>query len=100
MHQNFKMKINFQNTKTQKASLTILFYVSAALIIFLLDIATPSGPCTPGLGILSFMLLPFISSVLLFKNFKKTYKGDKNNKLPLLIHFLFLVGFVIYLKLV
>ena len=94
------MKIDFKNTLTRKTGLTILFYVSAASLIFILDKATPSGPCTPGLGILAFMLLPFISSFLLISNFVKTYKGDKTNKFSLLIHFLFLIGFVIYLKVV
>ena len=92
------MKIDFKNSLTRKTSLTLLFYIFAALIIFLLNKATPSGPCTPGLGILAFMLLPFISSLLLVRNFIKTYKGDKTNKFSLLIHFLFIIGFVVYLK--
>lgn len=79
------MKTDMKNSLTRKTGLTLLFYVVAALTIFLLNEATPSGPCTPGLGILAFMLLPFISSTLLVRNFIKTNKGDKTNKFSLLL---------------
>ena len=72
----------------------------AAILIYLLEKSSPSGPCTLGLGILSFLLLPFISAILLIVNFIKTYKGDKTNKVSALLHFIFVIGFFIYLKLV
>ncbi len=94
------MKIDFTNPSTKKICLTILFYLIAAISIYVLEESSPSGPCTPGLGILSFMLLPFISAILLIINFIKTYKGDKTNKVSTLIHFIFIIGFFVYLKFV
>jgi hypothetical protein len=39
---------------------TILFYVILLSVIHLLDRYSPSGPCTPGLGMLAFILTPLM----------------------------------------
>lgn len=92
------MKINFKSPSVKRICLAVLFYLVAAITISLLMKAAPGGPCVPGLGILGFMLLPFISAILFIVNFIKAYKGDKTYNVPVLIHFIFIVGFFILLS--
>jgi hypothetical protein len=82
----------------KKVGLTLLFYSLAATSIYLLNKAEPSGPCTPGLGIMLLLLLPFISAVLFVVNSIKTYKGSKSNMLSAVIHLLVVIGFIVFLE--
>jgi hypothetical protein len=57
---------------------TLLFYAAATIVIILLSVVSPNGPCVPGLGVLSFFLLFFIAAILLMINFYQTVsKGNK-----------------------
>lgn len=94
------MKINITKLWTRPIFKTVLFYIIAGLAIYFLENIVPSGPCTPGLGILALLLLPFISGILFAVNFVKRYKGQKEFGYSALMHFVVIVAFVIYLKLV
>ena len=84
----FKRKV-FKNVL-----LTIAFYSIAALVIYLLDKQSPSGPCTPGLGALAFILTIAISAILLFLNVYKTIYKDIANFSSILVH---LIAWTIFL---
>ena len=76
-----------QNTLTLKiVRPTLLFYIVAAATIFGLEKFSPSGPCTPGLGVLSFFLLIPITVGLLLHNIYLTLKVDKRNRMNVIIH--------------
>ena len=83
---------------TNKGILTLLFYAVAFISIYILNEVSPSGPCTPGAGILLVILLPALSIVLLIYNINKTLKGNKMNKTPALIHFIALLLMAIFIK--
>jgi hypothetical protein len=60
---------------------TILFYVILLPVIYLLDRYSPSGPCTPGLGMLVFILTPlmvafgFAISIAGLARGRRSFKG-------------------------
>lgn len=56
---------------------TLIFYAIAAVTIILLEKLSPSGPCTPGLGVLSFFLLIPVSAGLLLRSVFLTFSKDK-----------------------
>ncbi len=93
------MKIDFSDPTTKKVLVTILFYVIAGFVIFFLNEASPSGPCTPGPGILALLLLPVISAIRLVVNVVKVYQGNRSSRGSAMIHFVFLTGFFSFLKL-
>ena len=92
------MKIDFRNPILKKVGLTLFFYFVYGIAIYLLEKVMPSGAHTPGLGLLAFILLPIVSLVLFIINLSKTYKGDKAYKFSALVHLLFIIGFLIFLK--
>jgi ABC-type Na+ efflux pump permease subunit len=63
-----------------------------------LEEVMPSGAHTPGLGLLAFIFLPIISLVLIIYNLSKAHKIEKAYKYSALIHMLFIIGFLILLK--
>jgi hypothetical protein len=65
---------------------TIIFYLIAATVVFTLDKISPSGPCTPGLGILSLFCVVVICFGLLIKNIYLSFKKDKMNLPVALFH--------------
>jgi hypothetical protein len=65
---------------------TLLFYAIALTIVYLLDKISPTGPCTPGLGIISFMCLIPISIVLVIRNIYLAVKIDKSNFIVAIMH--------------
>lgn len=65
---------------------TLLFYIVAATTVYILEKVSPSGPCTPGLGVLSFFLLIPIVVGLLLRNVYLTIKVDKKNLIKVVIH--------------
>ncbi len=87
----------FSKKGIRKIVLTLVFYLIAFVSFSLLNKASPSGPCTPGLGIMSLLLLPFISAVLFIINIIKAAKGNKTNTISAIIHLLVVVGFFIIL---
>lgn len=94
------MKLDIIKLWTKPVFKTGLFYLLAGLAIYFLDNIAPSGPCTPGPGIFALILLPLISGILFAINFVKRYKGQKEFGYSALIHFVVIVAFVIYFKLV
>ncbi len=80
------------NTMTYKTIWpTLLFYTLAIITIFLLQRFSPSGPCTPGLGALSFLLFIPTVAILFLRNIYLTLKVDKVYWVNLMIHFIALV---------
>ncbi|MEO6135024.1 MAG: hypothetical protein ABIP35_07720 [Ginsengibacter sp.] len=65
---------------------TLLFYAVAIAAVYILGKFSPSGPCTPGLGALSFFLLIPIAAVLLLRNIYLTIKVDKANLINIILH--------------
>ena len=70
----------------KRTTLTLSYYVMAALVLFLLNDAYPSGPCTPGPGIMGFFLLIPLSIALLIRNIYVTTKVGRDNLLATIIH--------------
>ena len=65
---------------------TLLFYAAAAAVIFILNRISPSGPCTPGMGILAFfLLLPTIIGLLL-RNIYLAVKINRINTANAVLH--------------
>jgi hypothetical protein len=80
------LKIDFQNPGVKKVRLTIIFYLIALLLFFLLEEIEPTGPCTPGLGIIGLIFLPYLSLVLFVINFIMVFRGKIENKYSAIIH--------------
>jgi hypothetical protein len=70
---------------------TIGFYIVAFVAILVLNVLSPSGPCTPGLGILVFILLLITGVVLLIKNIFHFLTRQASNGIVILLHFSVLV---------
>ncbi|MBS1914836.1 MAG: hypothetical protein JST87_01095 [Bacteroidetes bacterium] len=85
----------FSQTGIRKIAQTISFYLIAIFGFDFLEKLSPSGPCTPGAGIMGFLFLPFIIAILLGVNAYKFFKGDKTNFISMLLHILALLGYVI-----
>lgn len=77
---------------------TAIFYGIAIGCILLSEYLVPSGPCTPGLGILLALFLPIISFVLLLKNTFIFFKGNNKVVGSLFIHLIAIVILIWYLK--
>jgi hypothetical protein len=73
---------------------TIGFYVAVTILFFWADHVSPSGPCTPGAGILMFLFLPFVSAILLFITLTFVARGRKSQIIPAIVHGLVLLGFI------
>jgi hypothetical protein len=69
---------------------TLVFYFASFALGFLLEKISPTGPCTPGLGVLWFLFLPFISFGLLIKN-SLGWKGP--NKVAATLHLIACIAF-------
>lgn len=65
---------------------SLLFYAFAAAAIFILNRFSPSGPCTPGMGILAFFLLLPTIIVLLLRNIYLAVKVDRINIANAVLH--------------
>ncbi|GEM_PF-1414512 len=65
---------------------TLIFYVVTATIIYILDKVSPSGPCTPGLGVLSFFFLIPIVVALLLRNIYAAFTTDKKKFITAIMH--------------
>ena len=92
------MKVNLRNPIHKKVGFTILFYVVSGIVIYFMNKLAPSGAHVPGLGVITFFLLPIVSFILLLANLFENYFGNKTTIIPALIHFVYIVGFVTYLK--
>ena len=85
------------NPTYRKLILSLSFYLFAILALFYFRKTSPSGPCTPGLDMISFLLLILTIPILTIINVIKTYRGDKSNKPSTIVHAIALLTMIIYL---
>jgi uncharacterized membrane-anchored protein len=89
---------SYRNSVIKNVGLTLLFYGAYALLVFVTDKNSPSGPCTPGIGIMLLLLLPFVSGILCLKKFIKARAGDTSNHVSAVIHLVVVAVFIILFK--
>ncbi len=89
------MKLNLKTPTARKTGITLLFYLIVAILIIVLNKTDSSGPCNPSSGIMIFMLLPFVSTILALFNLNIFYKGKKEYKNPILIHVGVIVTYIL-----
>jgi hypothetical protein len=86
------------NNKTVKNTvLTLLFYGLYFLLSYIAEYFVKSGPCTPGLGILLLIFLPFLSLFLCIASLIRYFSYQKKYvRFSLIIHSVMLVLFFVY----
>ena len=87
-----------ENLYLKNALFTIGFYLLLLIVSYFLDIYSPSGPCTPGLGATILLALPFISGVMLMINIFRYFLYKKELIISILIHLLIFISLLIYIK--
>jgi len=87
----------FSRKGIRKIVIIVLLYAVAFIAFPLLEKTSPSGPCTPGLGIMEIFLLPFISGFLFIISSIKVSRGNKTSFVPAMIHLIVVIGFLILL---
>ncbi len=87
-----------ENLYLKNALFTIGFYLLLLIVSYFLDIYSPSGPCTPGLGAAILLALPFISGVMLMINIFRYFLYKKELLSSIIIHFLIFVSLLIFIK--
>ena len=90
--------IKIENLYLKNALFTIGFYFLLLIASYLLNIVSPSGPCTPGLGVAILLGLPFISGFLLAINIFRYFIYKKELIISILIHLLIIISLLIYIK--
>jgi hypothetical protein len=70
----------------KRTALTAGYYIISFTLLFILNDASPSGPCTPGLAIVGFIAMIPVSILLLFRNIYVTTKVGRENLLATVIH--------------
>ena len=65
---------------------TVCFYAFMTVLIIGGEYISPSGPCTPGLGILPLLLLPFLSAGLFLVALIRAIKGHRSQLIPAVLH--------------
>lgn len=78
--------MTFNHKSIRNAVLTILFYVVAALAVCQLNKVSPSGPCTPGMGLLLFVLVLGVSFMLLVYNLYQVIFKDRRYLHSMIVH--------------
>jgi hypothetical protein len=81
--------------QAKKILKTLVFYISFGLIATILEKQSPSGPCTPGLGVLAFLLLIPISLGLCIYNFVRAKQNDRSNLPSAIIHLVFFLALLV-----
>lgn len=87
-----------ENLYLKNALFTIGFYFLLLIVSYFLDIISPSGPCTPGLGALILLALPFISGLMLIINVFRYFLYKKELISSIIIHFLIFGSLLIFIK--
>ncbi len=87
-----------ENLYLKNALFTIGFYLMLLIASYVLDIFSPSGPCTLGLGAAIFLALPFISGLMLMINSFRYFLYKKELISSIIIHFLIFVSLLIFIK--
>ena len=76
---------------------TLIFYGIAIAAVIFLNKISPSGPCTPGWGILSFFLLMPVIFGLMIYNIYLTLHKNKRNGIVAALHAIVLVSIFVML---
>jgi hypothetical protein len=87
-----------ENLYLKNVLFTIGFYLMLLIASYFLDIISPSGPCTPGLGAAILLALPFISGLMLMINSFRYFFNKKELISSIIIHFLIFISFLIFIK--
>lgn len=74
---------------------TLVFYAVMISLSFYLEHVSPSGPCTPGLGMMLLITLPLLVFLLFAVFLTKSMLGHKKLIVSTALHGLVLVGYVI-----
>ena len=84
-------------SKIKAVKPALVFYLTAAMIIYSGELMVPSDMCNPGFGILLLIiLLPLLSSGLFIKNLIQDFTSDTIKlKAPTIFHFL--VSFTLWI---
>ena len=89
------MKLNLKTPTARKTGITLLFYLIVTILIILLNRTDPGGSCNPSSGIMIFMLLPFVSTVLALFNINSIEKGKNEYRVSKIIHLSVVAVYVI-----
>ena len=87
-----------ENLYFKNALFTIGFYFLLLTISYILDIISPSGPCTPGFGAAILLALPFISGMMLMINIFRYFLYKKELLSSIIIHLLIFITLLIFIK--
>ncbi|MEC4004748.1 hypothetical protein OX283_008770 [Flavobacterium sp. SUN052] len=90
--------LKIENLYLKNALFTIGFYILLLIASYFLDVVSPSGPCTPGLGAALLLVLPFISGLMLIINIFRYFIYKKELITSIIIHFLIFVSLLIFIK--
>jgi hypothetical protein len=82
-----------QTNSFKPAFLTIVMYAIFLGLIAAAEAWSPSGSCTPGLGLMLLLLLPIVSLVLFLISISAVIKGRRTQIIPAIIHSLVLIVF-------
>ena len=72
---------------------TLGFYLLTGALIYILNMYSPGGSCSPGPGIISLLLMPVISGILFIITCTLALMGRKTQVNPAIIHGIVLLGF-------
>ena len=84
-------KINYNDPQVKKGAFILLWYAAVAVLLISLEKIFPTGPCTPGLGIILFFILPWVIAAFLIGNTIKLVNGKQEYKIPRVIHLMALL---------
>jgi len=65
---------------------TLAYYAVGISIVFILNKISPSGPCTPGLGALAFLLFILVSAILVIRNICLAIKDNRKYLVAVITH--------------
>lgn len=87
---------DFDQTAIRKALVTVFYYVVVISIVWLAAKQFPSGPCTPNLDVLSFLVAIVISLILWIRKAFLTFAINKVNVYSLIVHTMaWICGFIL-----
>lgn len=97
INQNIE-KMRIENLYIKNGLFTVGFYLLLLIMSYFLNIISPSGPCTPGLGAAILLGLPFISGLMLAINIFRYFLYKKELISSIIIHLLIFVSLLIFIK--
>ena len=76
---------------------TLAYYFSIVVLVFVSNILVPGDMCNPGLGILIIILAPFLTIVLIIRNYYLLANGQQDHIYSLILHSVLIISaFIIY----